>query len=105
MGLETRGIDGYIPNPYEARELNLGRGGPRRRWRKPEHQRIVQKPRRPAGQAVYRRRKAIVEPVFGVLEQRDLRQFSDARLGEGGGGSHPGSDGVQFDPNVAHRRC
>ena len=37
---------------------------------------MVQKLRRPAGQAVYRRRKAIVEPVFGVLkQQRDLRRF------------------------------
>jgi transposase len=76
VGLERRGIDGYVPDPYEARELNLGRGGRRRRWRKPEHQRMVQKLRRPAGQAVYRRRKAIVEPVFGVLkQQRDLRRF------------------------------
>ena len=76
VGLETRGIDGYVPDPYEARELNLGRRGRRRRWRKPEHQRMVQKLRTPAGQAVYRRRKAIVEPVFGVLkQQRDLRRF------------------------------
>jgi len=35
-----------------------------------------QKLRDPAGRAVYQRRKAIVEPVIGVLkEQRGMRQF------------------------------
>jgi len=30
----------------------------------------------PAGRAVYQRRKAIIEPVFGVLkEQRGMRRF------------------------------
>jgi transposase len=76
VGLETRGIEGYLPDPYEARELNRGRRGRRRRWRNPEHQRMVQKLRTPAGQAAYRRRRAIIEPVFGVLkQQRGLRQF------------------------------
>jgi hypothetical protein len=32
--------------------------------------------RSPAGQAAYARRKAIVEPIFGVLkQQRAMRQF------------------------------
>ena len=32
--------------------------------------------RSPAGQAAYARRKAVVEPVFGVLkQQRGIRQF------------------------------
>jgi hypothetical protein len=32
--------------------------------------------RSPAGQAAYARRKAVVEPVFGVLkQQRGMRQF------------------------------
>jgi transposase len=75
-GLEGRGIDGYVPDPYEARELNLGRRGRRRNWQNPEHQRMVKKLRTQEGRAVYRRRKAIVEPVFGVLkQQRDLRRF------------------------------
>ena len=44
--------------------------------RHPEHRRMRQKLRDPAGRAIYQRRKAIVEPVFGVLkEQRGLRQF------------------------------
>jgi transposase len=76
VGLETRLIDGYVPDPYEARELNLGRPARRRNWRKPEHRRMVQKLRTPTGRAVYRRRKAIIEPVFGVLkQQRGMRRF------------------------------
>ena len=35
-----------------------------------------QRLRSPAGRAVYQRRKAIIEPVFGVLkEQRGMRRF------------------------------
>jgi len=76
VGLETRGIDGYVPDPGEARALNRGEEEPPRRWRNPAHQRMVWKLRTPAGRAVYRRRKAIVECVFGVLkEQRGLRRF------------------------------
>jgi transposase len=76
VGLETRGIDGYVPDPGEARALNRGEEGPQRHWRNPAHQRMVWKLRTPAGRAAYRRRKAIVESVFGVLkEQRGLRRF------------------------------
>jgi hypothetical protein len=36
-----------------------------------------QKLRDPAGRRIYQRRKAIVEPVFGVLkQQRGMRQFA-----------------------------
>ena len=76
VGLETRQIDGYVPDPSIACELNRGHRVRRRRWRHPAHQRMVQKLRTPAGQAVYRRRKTIVEPVFGILkQQRGLRRF------------------------------
>lgn len=76
LGLEARQIDGYVPDPSLACALNRKRPVRRRRWRNPEHQRMVQKLRTPAGQAVYRGRKAIVEPVFGVLkQQRNLRHF------------------------------
>ena len=35
-----------------------------------------EKLRSPTGRAVYRRRKALIEPVFGVLkEQRGMRRF------------------------------
>jgi transposase len=74
--LETRRIDGYVPDPYEACALNRGRPARRRRWREPAHRRMVQKLRSPTGGAIYRRRKAIIEPVFGVLKQpRGLRRF------------------------------
>jgi len=76
VGLETRQIDGYVPDPSVACELNRGHRVRRRRWRHPAHQRMVQKLRTPEGQAVYRRRKTIVEPVFGILkQQRGLRRF------------------------------
>ena len=42
----------------------------------PEHRRMRRKLRDPAGRRIYGQRKAIVEPVFGVLkQQRGLRQF------------------------------
>ncbi len=76
VGLERRHIDGYVPDPSVACELNRGRRVRHRRWRNPAHQRMRQKLRTSEGQAVYRRRKAIIEPVFGVLkQQRDLRRF------------------------------
>lgn len=75
-GLEARGIDGYVPDPQEASALNRGRGGRQRHWKNPAHQRMVEKLRTPQGRAIYRRRKTIAEPVFGVLkQQRGLRQF------------------------------
>jgi transposase len=76
IGLESRQIDGYVPDPYEARALNLGRRTRRRRWREPAHQRMVRKLRGPTGRATYRRRKALIEPIFGVLkQQRGMRRF------------------------------
>lgn len=75
--LVRRGIDVYVPDSVQARELNRGKrvvgAAP---VRHPEHRRMRQKLRDPAGRAIYQRRKAIVEPVFGVLkEQRGMRQF------------------------------
>ncbi len=75
--LGKRGIDVYVPDSVQARELNRGKrvqgAAP---VRHPEHKRMRQKLRDPAGRAIYQRRKAIVEPVFGVLkEQRGMRQF------------------------------
>jgi transposase len=75
-GLEARGIDGYVPDPYAARELNLGKRGRRRRWQNPAHQRMAKKLRTRQGRVTYGRRKTLAEPVFGVLkQQRGLRQF------------------------------
>ena len=77
QGLEARGIEGYVPDSNLARELK--RRGRRRlagRLHHREQRRMRQRLRSPAGRAVYARRKAIIEPVFGVLkEQRGMRRF------------------------------
>jgi transposase len=79
-GLRERRIDGYVPDPNLSYELK-GRGkvqgiGKSKHLRDPEHRRMRQKLRSPAGKRMYRKRKAMVEPVFGVLkQQRGLRQF------------------------------
>ena len=73
--MEQRNIDGYVPDSNLACELNLGRRCPKKA-RAASHRRMRAKLRSPAGQAAYARRKAVVEPVFGVLkQQRGMRQF------------------------------
>jgi hypothetical protein len=72
--MEQRNIDAYVPNSNMARALNLGTRC-RTRAHAPAHRRMRAKLRSPAGQAAYARRKAVVEPVFGVLKQRGIRQF------------------------------
>lgn len=73
--LEARGLEVYIPDSNLARELNTGQRCPRIRLGKTQR-RMRQKLRGPTGQAVYRRRKALVEPVWGTLkEQRGMRRF------------------------------
>jgi len=73
--MEQRNIDAYIPDSNMARALNLG-ARCRTRAKAPAHRRMRAKLRSPAGQAAYARRKAVVEPVFGVLkQQRGIRQF------------------------------
>ena len=73
--LEQRNIDAYVPDSNMARALNLGTRC-RTRAKAPAHRRMRAKLRSPAGQAAYARRKAVVEPVFGVLkQQRGIRQF------------------------------
>ena len=73
--MEERNIDAYVPDSNMARALNLGTRC-RTRACAPAHRRMRAKLRSPAGQAAYARRKAIVEPVFGVLkQQRAMRQF------------------------------
>ncbi len=58
-----------------GRVLNRG-GRLRGRARDPVHRRMRRKLRSPAGRAIYGWRKALIEPVFGVLkEQRGMRQF------------------------------
>lgn len=74
--LEERQIDAYVPDSNLARWLNRG-GRLRQRATDPVHRRMRRKLRDPAGRQVYQRRKAIVEPVIGVLkEQRGMRRFA-----------------------------
>ena len=73
--LEERKIDAYVPDSNMAQALNLGTRC-RTRACAPAHRRMRAKLRSPDGQAAYARRKAVVEPVFGVLkQQRGMRQF------------------------------
>jgi transposase len=75
QALERQKLDVYVPDSNLARVLNRG-GRLRGRARQAVHRRMRQKLRRPEGRAVYRKRKALVEPVLGVLkEQRGMRQF------------------------------
>ncbi|MBZ5516869.1 MAG: transposase [Acidobacteriia bacterium] len=76
-GLEARGIEGYVPDSNLARALKRrGRRHHAGRLHHAEQRRMRQRLRSPAGRAVYERRKAIIEPVFGVLkEQRGMRRF------------------------------
>jgi transposase/IS5 family transposase len=75
--LERRKIDAYVPDSHLGRELNCGvRVRGHAAAHHPAQRRMRRKLRSPAGRAVYRRRKAIVEPVLGVLkEQRGMRRF------------------------------
>jgi transposase len=78
--LEERGIDGYVPDSHLGRWLNRG-GRVRTRAKDPAYRRMRRKLRDPAGRALYAKRKAIVEPVNGVLkEQRGMRRFRQRGL-------------------------
>lgn len=75
QALEALGVEAYVPDSNLARWLN--RGG-RLRWRATEaaHRHMRRKLKDPVGRAIYQRRKALVEPVIGVLkEQRGMRRF------------------------------
>ncbi len=76
--LAERGVEAFVPDPNLAPCLN--RGQPVRDPSPPPTSPYLwamrQKLRSPAGRQVYQRRKALVEPVFGVLkQQRGMRQF------------------------------
>jgi hypothetical protein len=80
QGLQEREIDGYVPDAnlsYELKGKGRARGiGKSKHLRDPAHRQMRRKLRDPAGRQIYAQRKAIVEPVFGVLkQQRGLRQF------------------------------
>jgi len=77
--LEQRGIELYAPDSCLARELNTGeplRDGNHHGRFAPPLRRMRRRLRSPEGRRRYRQRKAIIEPVFGVLkEQRGMRSF------------------------------
>lgn len=80
ISIQQRGIQVLVPDILAAREMN-GRIRPvqmneRQQRRHPGLQQLRERLRDPAARTCYARRKALVEPVFGVLkQQRNLRQF------------------------------
>jgi transposase len=80
--MEAQSLDAYVPDSNLARSLNLGvrcRG----KACALAHRRMRRKLQTDDGRFAYGRRKAIVEPVFGVLkQQRGLRQFRTRGLGK-----------------------
>lgn len=74
-----RGIEAYIPDSNLARELNGGKragGVGRMTVSDPHLKRARRRLRSAPGRAWYKKRKALVEPVFGTLkQQRGMRQF------------------------------
>jgi transposase len=75
-----RGAEVYVPDSTMARELNGGSSADEKRGCIARYGELVngmrERLRSEAGRAVYDRRKALVEPVFGTLkEQRQGRRF------------------------------
>lgn len=76
--LSQRGVEAFVPDSNLARWLNRGEPvcDPSPPPTSPHLWAMRRKLRSPAGRKIYQRRKAIVEPVFGVLkQQRGMRQF------------------------------
>lgn len=77
--MHERGIEAYVPDPNLAHELNKGekaRGVGRMTVSDPHLKRARRRLRSARGRGWYKKRKALVEPVFGTLkQQRGMRQF------------------------------
>lgn len=77
--MKQRGVDLYVPDNNLKHEMQTGEhalGIGKSRIRDPEHLRVREKLRSAEGRQIYRRRQALVEPVFGTLkEQRGMRRF------------------------------
>lgn len=83
--LERWGIAGYVPDAHLTGELQQRRAPLKTIADSPVHRRMRDKLRSPAGQARYRRRQTLVEPVFGVLkEQRGMRHLRLRGLSKAG---------------------
>lgn len=79
LAMEERGIEAYVPDPGLAHELKTGErslGIGRKTMSDPLLLRARRRLRTVRGRAWYKKRKAMVEPVFGTLkQQRGMRQF------------------------------
>jgi transposase len=78
--VELGGVEVYVPDRFIARELAgvavVAEMNARQKRRHPGLQQLRDRMREPAARRCYTRRKALVEPVFGVLkQQRGMRQF------------------------------
>ena len=77
--MPERGIEAYVPDANLARELNPGgraRGVGRMTVSDPLRKRARRRLRSARGRVWYKKRKSMVEPVFGTLkQQRGMRQF------------------------------
>ena len=74
IGVATRGIEGFVPDAHLAGELQEHRPPVKSPGSVPEHCQMRARLRSEEGKRRYRRRQALVEPVFGILkEQRGLR--------------------------------
>jgi transposase len=78
--VQARGVGVCVPDRLMATELAGGEVAPamndRQQRRRPGLKQLREHMREPAGRTCYARRKALVEPVFGVLkQQRGMRQF------------------------------
>jgi transposase len=73
--MEERGIDAYVPDSMMACVLHRG-GDLKVPARHPAQLRMRDKLCSATGRALYRRRKALAEPLIGILkEQRGMRRF------------------------------
>ena len=87
--VEARGVTAVVPDVLLARELAGGTPVPARseyqQRRTPGLKQLRERLRGPTARQCYARRKALVEPVFGVLkQQRGMRQFRRRGLVEVG---------------------
>ena len=104
--LAQRGLDVYVPDSNLARELNRGQRAPRSTCctASGTPANATQAARPGPGRAVYQRRKAIVEPVIGVLkEQRGMRQFRRRGLEKVAVEFALAGNGLQPHPPVAQQ--
>jgi hypothetical protein len=80
--MEERGMDAYVPDSNMAGVLHRG-GNLQQPAHHPAQLRMRGKLGSATGQALYRRRKALAEPVIGILkEQRGMRRFRMRGLGK-----------------------